>query len=114
MTTQAQVPAEGVMLVKNYGNAHTYHIECECSDGDHAARMWIEVNVDAEIPDVEVSFYVTTWTPFWDKNFSRIRAAYEVLFKGVHRQEHHMILSKQGALNLAKALEQSVNELDRR
>lgn len=114
MSTQAQTPAEGVMLLKKYDDAHVYHIECECTDSDHSAKMWIEVDPDTKTKDVQLSFYVTTWTPFWDKNFSRIRAAYEVLFKGVHRQEHHMLLSKQGALNLAKALEQSVNELDRR
>lgn len=111
---KSQDAAEGIMLVKDYGNARNYHIECDCGSPDHAAKMWIEVDSDVETQSVEVSFYVTTWTPFWDKNFSRIRAAYEVLFKGVHRQEHHMILSKQAALNLTKALESGVNQLTRR
>lgn len=107
-----QTPAEGIMLLNKWDNAKSFHIECSCGSEDHSAKMWIEVQKDTDIPEVEVSFYVTTWTPFWDSNFNRIKCAWDVLTKGVHRQEHHMILTKQAALNLAKVLEQTVNELD--
>lgn len=107
-----QTPAEGIMLLNKWDNAKSFHIECLCGSEDHSAKMWIEVEKDQDISQVEVSFYVTTWTPFWDAKWSRFKAAYEVLFKGVHKQEHHMILSNQAALNLAKVLEQTVIELD--
>lgn len=109
---KAQTPAEGIMLVNNWDDAKNYHIECSCGSEDHSAKMWIEVQKDRDIPEVEVSFYVTTWTPFWQEGWSRVKAAYEILFKGVNKQEHHMILTKQSALNLAKVIEQTVNELD--
>jgi len=41
-----------------------------------------------------------------------LKAVYEILFKGVHKQEHHMLLDKQSALNLAAAIESTVKELE--
>lgn len=107
-----QTPAEGIMLLNNWGDSKNYHIECSCGSEYHSAKMWIEVQQDRDIPEVEVSFYVTTWTPFWDSKFSRIKCAWDVLTKGVHKQEHHMILNRQSALNLAKVIEQTAIELD--
>jgi hypothetical protein len=111
---KAQKPAQGISLIGDWGNARNYHIECDCSSSDHSVKMWIEVDKDKDIPDVQVSFYVDTWTPFWEDSFSRIRTAWNVLFKGVNRQEHHIILNQQAALNLAKVIEATVNELDSR
>jgi hypothetical protein len=34
------------------------------------------------------------------------------LFKGVHKQEHHMLLNKQSALNFAEAIKTTVAELE--
>jgi len=107
-----QTPAEGIMLIGDWGDARNYHIECSCGSADHSAKMWIEVQKDQDVPEVDVSFYVTTWTPLWENPWRRFKAAYEVLFKGVHKQEHHMILSKQAALNLAKVIEQTANEIE--
>jgi hypothetical protein len=36
----------------------------------------------------------------------------QVPAKGVNRQKHHIILSSQAALNLAKVVEQTVKELN--
>jgi hypothetical protein len=111
---EAQTPARGISLAGDYGDAKNYHIECDCSSTEHSIKMWIEVNGDKETQDVEVGFYVDTWTPFWDKKFNRFRTAWNVLFNGVNRQEHHIILNKQAALNLAKVVESTVIELDSR
>jgi hypothetical protein len=76
--------------------------------------MWIEVQRDPIIPDVELSFYVTTWTrEFWKDWPTRLRAVWDILVKGVHKQEHHMLLNKQAALNLADAINSTVKELDK-
>ena len=44
----------------------------------------------------------------------RLRAVYEILFKGVHKQEHHMLLNKQSALNFAETIKQTVKEFERK
>lgn len=95
-------------------DATSYHINCDCGSEDHAVNMWIEVNNDKETQDVEVGFYVETWTPFWESGFNRIKTAWNVLVYGVNRQEHHLILNRQAALNLAKVLETNVEELANR
>ena len=110
---KAQAPASGISLDKDFDDAKVFNVECDCSSDDHAVKMWIEVQRDRDIPDVEVSFYVTTWTKnFWNNWPARIRAAYDILFKGVHKQEHHMLLNKQSAINFAQAIKDTVRELD--
>ncbi len=109
---KAQQPAQGIMLQGDFGNSRNFKVECDCSSDDHAVHMWIEVNKDTDVQEVEVSFYVNTWTPCWRGWGQRLQAVYEILFKGVHKQEHHMILNRQAALNLAKAIENTVQDLD--
>lgn len=106
-----QTPAQGISIDKDFGDAKIFNVECDCTSDDHAVKMWIEVQRDQDIPDVEVSFYVTTWTPLWKGWLQRLQAVYDILVKGVHKQEHHMILSKQSALNLAKVIEKTVSDL---
>lgn len=111
---KAQKPANGIMLTNDWGDAKTFHIECECTDPDHAAKMWIEVDRDDDIGNtVSVSFYVQTSNPFWEKGYNRFRAAWDILVKGVHQQEQHMILHRQAALNMADAIKRTVKELDK-
>lgn len=109
---KAQTPAQGISIANDFGDAKVFNVECDCTSDDHAVKMWIEVQRDKDIPDVEISFYVTTWTPFWNESWSRFKAAYEVMFKGVHKQEHHMILNKQSAINFAHAILSTVDELE--
>lgn len=110
---KAQVPAHGISLEKDFGNAKVFNVECDCSSDDHAVKMWIEVQRDPEVPDVEVSFYVTTWTrAFWKAWPARLRAIWDIVVHGVHKQEHHMILNRQAALNLAHTIESVIQELE--
>jgi len=109
---KAQKPAQGIMLQGDFGNSKNFKVECDCSSDDHSVYMWIEVSEDKDIPDVEVSFYVKTWTPVWQGWGQRLKAVYEILFKGVHRQEHHMLLNKQSALNFAETIKQTVKEME--
>lgn len=111
---KAQKPAQGISIEKDWGDAKVFNVECDCSSDDHAVKMWIEVQRDPDIPDVEVSFYVTTWTPVWSGWNQRLKAVYEILFKGVHRQEHHMLLNKQSAINFAEAIKNTVKELEKK
>lgn len=109
---KAQQPAQGIMQTSEWPDAKTYTIACECTDPDHQVNMWIEVDSDNDTQDVQVAFYVDTWTPFWDSKFNRFKAAWDILVKGVNRQEHHMILRKQAALNFASTIETVVGELE--
>ena len=110
---KSQKPANGIMLTNEWKDAKTFHIECECTDPDHAAVMWIEVDREKDFDAVNVSFYVNTSNPFWEKGYNRVRAAWDILVKGVHQQEHHMILHRQAALNMADAIRRTVKELDK-
>ncbi len=108
-----QKPAQGISLEQDFGDARVFNVECDCTSDDHSAKMWIEVQSDRDLPEVEVSFYVTTWTPCWRGWKERLKAVYEILFKGVHKQEHHMLLNKQSALNFAETIKRTVKELEK-
>lgn len=109
---KAQKPAQGISIDNDYGDARVFNIECDCSSDDHAVKMWIEINKDQDIPDVEVTFYVNTWTPWFSGWQERIVAALNMLFKGVHKQQHSMLLNRQSALNFAEAIKSTVRDLD--
>ena len=107
-----QKPAKGILLTNEWPAAKAFHIECDCTATDHSVQMWIEVQRDKDIPDVELSFYVTTWTPVWEAWGQRLKAIYEIIFKGVHKQEHHMLLNKQAAINLSSCITEVVREFN--
>jgi hypothetical protein len=109
-----QTPAEGIMALSTYSDSKAYRIACDCTDYEHQADMWIELDGDKEYRHVQISFFVNTWTPFWDRNFSRFKAAWDILVHGVHRQEHHMVLRHQGAKNLVEAINKSINDLEKK
>ena len=109
-----QTPAQGIMLTKDWSDAKTFHVECECTDPDHAVQMWVETDLDKDIDAINVSFYVKTTNAFWKEGYSRIRAAWEILTKGVHQQEHHLLLDQQSAINFAGAITNSIKELEKR
>jgi hypothetical protein len=106
-----QTPAQGIMLDRDYGGSQAYTIACDCHDGDHQVHMWIELTGDDDIKDVEMTFYVNTTTPFWREGFSRIKAAWDILFKGYREDQHTLILNKQAALNVASTINRVVKEL---
>ena len=111
MTTQT--PAQGIMLDRDYGDSRAYTIACDCHDGDHQVHMWIELNGDEDTKDVEMTFYVNTTTPSWKPGFSRIKAAWDILFKGYREDQHSLILNKQAALNVAATINTVVKELEK-
>ena len=108
----SQLPAVGILLSCQFDNAACYHIECDCSDSEHAVKMWIESESDHEVNLITLKFYINTWTPFWESGFNRIKTAWKVLTTGFHQQQHCMILSKQSALNLASTISTKVNEIE--
>jgi hypothetical protein len=108
----AQIPAHGIMQTSEYNEAKSYRIGCDCHSTEHDVHMWIEVEGDTECQDVQVGFFADMTTPVWDKNFNRIKAAWNILVYGYQRQEHHLILKKQTAINLAGTIEKVIKELE--
>ena len=111
---KAQTPAQGISVDAVLLDAKVFNVECDCGSDDHAVKMWIEVSGDRELPIVEVTFYVDTWTPRWSSWKDRLHAVYNILFKGLHKQQHDLILNKQSALNFAAAITKTVKELEKK
>ena len=107
-----QTPAQGIMLTGKYDDSQSYRINCECTDLSHTVDMWIEVQGDKDVNCVTLEFYVITQTPYWKKGFNRVKAAWDVLTKGYHESENHLILNKQAAVNLSTTISTAVKELE--
>lgn len=108
---KAQKPAKGILQTGDWPDAKSFMINCDCTDPDHSADMWVEVHRDADIETVDVTFYVKTTNEYWREGYSRIRAAWDILTKGIHTQSNTLILDKQSALNVAEAIKSTVKEL---
>ena len=108
---EPQTPAAGIMLDRNWGNARSYTIACDCGERDHYPQMWIEVGgeEDANLQNVTVTFYVETASPWY--RLSRWRQIWTMLTHGHVRQESTLILSQQAALNLSTVIRNNVNHL---
>lgn len=104
-----QSPAQGIMETYRDSGAVSYRIDCACQHDDHSISAWIEVHPERDNQDVEVTFYVNTYTPIFTSKFARIRAAWNMLFRGENRQQHEIILNKQTAVNFSEAMNRSIN-----
>lgn len=109
---KAEKPANGISCTGIWDDARSFRVGCSCHDADHDVDVWIETKADEEINEVEVGFYVEGTSPYWSRGWNRFRAAWEILLLGYHRSEHHLLLRKQAALNLADAIKTSVEILE--
>lgn len=112
MKTKAQIPASGISQTANWPTAKAFTVKCDCHSSDHDVNMWIEVDSDREAQDVEVGFYVETWSPIWNQSWARLRAIWDLVVHGVHRQQHHLILNKQTAVNFAETILREVQAIE--
>lgn len=94
----SQIPAEGVLLRKDYGDAKIYQIVCECGDCDHDHNIWVE----AEDHGITVTIYTQQKTKWWQEN--RWKTMWTLLTKGYVERESTLIMSEQQALNYANVL----------
>jgi hypothetical protein len=106
MSMPAQKPAQGIMLRSDYGKAKTYHIECECTDPDHAHTLDVEADEDF---GVTVEIWTTAETPIW--KVSRWKLIWELLTKGTVKYNVALILREQQALNYAEALNKAIADV---
>jgi hypothetical protein len=102
---KAQAPAEGILIRKDYGDAKTYQIVCECGDCDHSHDVWVE----AEDHGVTVTIYTQQKTKWWQSN--RWKIMWTLLTKGYVERESVLIMSEQQALNYANVLQSAVKDV---
>ena len=102
----AQVPAEGIMLYKDWGPSKMYKIACECGSDD-CSHM---IDIEAEDTGVVVTTYTTQKTNFWSK--TRFQHIWSLLTKGYVEYEASICMTKQQALNYATVLQSAVADVE--
>ena len=100
-----ETPAEGILKRRDWGDAQTYQVVCECQDADHDHNVWVE----ADNHCVTVTTYTTQKSKFWEIN--RWRTIWRLLTRGYVEYEASIIMTQQQALNYAETLKTAVNEL---
>ena len=95
---QAQKPAEGILLHKDFGDCRFYVVPCDCcsSDCEH------QVCVEADETGVTVTTYTTQKTNWWSQ--TRWRHIWHLLTRGYVKYEASIIMTEQQALNYAQVL----------
>jgi hypothetical protein len=102
----AQTPAQGVLLVNDWGTSRMYKAVCDC--GDDVCTHTIDV--EAEDTGVTVTIYTKTRTNFWSK--SRWYHIWTLLTKGYVEFDTSLIMTKQVALNYANVLQSAVSDVE--
>lgn len=107
----AEKPATGITKIQEFSNTVYYRIDCECTSHDHVVDTKIEVQRPwTDGPDISVMFYVTTYNKFPQNIWDRVKQAAAILFTGVNKQEHEILLNQQAAKNWISAVENAINE----
>lgn len=109
---KAEKPALGISRSTTYSDAQVYHVECSCTDPDHAVDTWIEVSPDDDIEEIDVTFFVKTNFKRTEGFKDRVKSAWGILFGNGYEQFHNILLKKQTALNFSAALEQAIKDLE--
>lgn len=107
-------PAVGISKSVGQDDTYSYHIECTCTDPDHSLQVWIEVEAEDDVDDVQIIFYVQSHYQSWRGFFRRFKDAIGIIFGSPLTKHHDLLLDKQAALNFAGALTNSIDEIEKR
>ena len=111
----AEKPATSISKTQEFRDAVCYRIDCECTSHEHVVDTTIEVGrLWDDIPDISVSFYVTTYNKFPETFWDRVKQAAKILFTGVNKQEHEILLKPQAAKNWIQAVEDSIKDFEKK
>lgn len=110
---KAQIPALNISKSGEWNDATAYKIACDCHDNDHSVDMWIEVDPDAEVKDITISFHVQTTAPFWEKGYSRFKLIWQLLTTGYYKSEHYLMLNEQTATNLIDIIKKDLTKFNK-
>lgn len=100
-----QTPAEGILIRKDYGDAKTYTVPCECCGSDCEHNIWVE----ADETGVTLTTYTQQKTKWWELN--RWQIIWQLLTKGYVEYEASIIMSEQQTLNYASVLNSAVTDV---
>ena len=100
-----ETPAEGILKRRDWGDAQTYQVVCECQDADHDHNVWVE----ADNHCVTVTTYTQQKSKWWE--MSRWRTVWLLLTKGYVEYESSIIMTQQQALNYAETLKTAISDL---
>jgi hypothetical protein len=100
-----ETPAEGILKRRDWGDAQTYQVVCECQDADHDHNVWVE----ADNHCVTVTTYTQQKSKWWE--MSRWRTIWRLLTQGYVEYESSIIMTQQQALNYAETLKTAISDL---
>jgi hypothetical protein len=99
---KSQIPAEGILLINDWGHAKMYKAVCECHSDDHSHVIDIESD-----DSVNITIYSSVATNFWSK--TRWYHIWQLLTRGRAEFESTIVLSQQSALNYAETIKSAVD-----
>ena len=102
---KAQIPAEDILIRKNWGDAKVYEVVCECGDCHHSHTLWVE----SEEIGVTVTIYTQQKSKWWELN--RWQMIWTLLTKGYIERESTLVMSEQQAFNYAETLKKAVQDV---
>jgi len=102
----AEKPAEGILIQKDYGDAKSYTVPCECGGTDCQHQVWVE----ADDSGVSVTTYTQQKTKWW--SFNRFQIIWQLLTKGYVEYEASIVMTRQQALNYASVLNSAIVDVE--
>lgn len=131
---EAQKPAEGILLHKDWGASKAYEIPCDCGCNDHTHNLWVEADecgisvtiystltTDFWKENVEPNYHIDNdflqsfnwfWTGMWNGLCTRLRLTKEIWFNGYVKYESTLCMSRQQAINYAEVLKCAVVDVE--
>jgi hypothetical protein len=109
MIDHLQVPAEGILLHRDYGDIKTYKVVCSCGSDDCSHDVWVE----ADGTGVTVTTYTTQKTPLtFSGLINRLRLTKDILLHGFVKYEADIVMTRQQAINYASTLINAVEDVE--
>jgi hypothetical protein len=102
---EPQTPAEGILIRKDWGDAKSYTVPCECCGSDCEHNVWVE----ADQTGISVTTYTKQKTKWWE--LTRWRIIWTMLTKGYVEYEAAIIMSEQQAINYGNVLLSAVKDV---
>ena len=101
-----QMPAEGILLHKDYGDVKFYTVTCECCSTDCSHQ----VHVESDDSGVTVTTYTQQKTKWWQLN--RWKIIWRLLTRGYAEYEASIIMTQQQAINYADVLKSASKDVE--
>jgi len=100
-----ETPAEGILKRRDWGDAQTYQVVCECQDADHDHNVWVETDSNS----ITVTTYTKQQSKWWSS--TRWSTIWTLLTQGYVEYEASIVMTQQQALNYAETLKTAVLDL---